>query len=615
MPVLQLSRRLLCFLALTLGALAFAATAGAGTIFFKASIHNSTTNVDDTSIRWMDDSDSSHTIHLLIRDWEDTPGAIGVYSPAILPVGTSTYSGTLIFTGETYASNGCGLFCEGLYKWVANTGGPVHGGTVTRLSPTPTNSTGSSFETDGEPTTDGHVVYEHAYGSSNPVFYTTDAFIRTLAPNTFGTAYGTECGYGDYDKHPSPSPVNAGLVAYGGCDQADPFSPEALVAGPNNTNKSIAAYDDQPIEDLSWNPAGTKLIDVETGGDPGLWVYGPQDVIANPSKPINYALANPGGYQFGSPRFIGTSRIIFDAYGTVTNLFTIPASCATASSPCQFPADATELTFGDPGTSFYKEPTWSPLTPAQLGLTPAPPPPVPNTTIVTHPPSSTTSQSASFTFTSTPAGATFTCSLDGSSYTSCVSGKSYSSLTRTTHTFRVRATNVSGTDATPAAWTWTITASTPPPTISGFTPTSAKTRTLVTINGTNLGSATAVKLGPTLANSLPMSISTKAATQIKAWLWDYNTYYPTGKIYVTTPGGTATSAATFTITFGISSVTPQSGPTGTLVTVRGVGFNSSSTLKINGTSAAVLAGRTATQLQVHVPSTATTGKITVTNTT
>jgi hypothetical protein len=165
-----------------------------------------------------------------------------------------------------------------------------------------------------------------------------------------------------------------------------------------------------------------------------------------------------------------------------------------------------------------------------------------------------------------------------------------------------------------SAGTFTVTGSSVP-TISGFTPTSAKTRTLVTINGTNLSTASSVKMGPTLANSLPMAISTKSATQIKAWIWDYNTYFPTGKIYVVTPSGTATSAGSFTITFGISSLTPTSGSTGALLTIKGVGFNSSSTVKINGTSAAVLAGRTATQLQVHVPSTATTGKVTVTNTT
>ena len=152
--------------------------------------------------------------------------------------------------------------------------------------------------------------------------------------------------------------------------------------------------------------------------------------------------------------------------------------------------------------------------------------------------------------------------------------------------------------------------SAPPPTISGFTPSSGKTRTVVTITGTNLASATSVKLG-----SLPMAIITKAATQITAWVWDYNTYIPSAKISVTTPGGTVLSATNFTITFGISSVTPQTGPAGTNVTISGVGFSPTATVKFNTVPATVFARTGSTQIVAVVPSSATTGKITVTNTT
>ena len=78
--------------------------------------------------------------------------------------------------------------------------------------------------------------------------------------------------------------------------------------------------------------------------------------------------------------------------------------------------------------------------------------------------------------------------------------------------------------------TFTVAGPPPPlPTITSFSPGSGRTRTVVTIHGTNLASATAVKLGPTLASSLPMAIITKTATQITAWVWDYNTYYPSGQ--------------------------------------------------------------------------------------
>jgi hypothetical protein len=83
---------------------------------------------------------------------------------------------------------------------------------------------------------------------------------------------------------------------------------------------------------------------------------------------------------------------------------------------------------------------------------------VPDTTITASPATTTTSTSASFSFTSTPAGATFECSLDTGGYAACTSPQAYSGLALGSHTFRVRAVNAAGTDATPATFTWTITA-------------------------------------------------------------------------------------------------------------------------------------------------------------
>ncbi|MGH2840986.1 MAG: Ig-like domain-containing protein, partial [Solirubrobacteraceae bacterium] len=51
---------------------------------------------------------------------------------------------------------------------------------------------------------------------------------------------------------------------------------------------------------------------------------------------------------------------------------------------------------------------------------------------------------------------------------SCTSPKSYSGLSVASHTVNVRATDAAGnTDATAAAWTWSVTA--PPPPTSGLT--------------------------------------------------------------------------------------------------------------------------------------------------
>lgn len=239
----------------------------------------------------------------------------------------------------------------------------------------------------------------------------------------------------------------------------------------------------------------------------------------------------------------------------------------------------------------------------------------PNTTITSHPPAATTSRSPRFSFTSTPAGATFQCSLDASAFASCTSPKAYSTQAVAAHTFRVRATNGGGTDASPATWAWTITA-VPAPTLTTFTPSSGRTRSAITIMGTDLAGATSVKLGPTLAGSLPLPVATKTATQVVAYLWDYNTYVPSGKLWVTTTGGTAHSVGTYTISFGIGGLSPASGHAGASVVIGGKGFNGSTTAKY-GTVAATITTRTATALTVKIPTAAPLGAATfsATNTT
>jgi hypothetical protein len=70
----------------------------------------------------------------------------------------------------------------------------------------------------------------------------------------------------------------------------------------------------------------------------------------------------------------------------------------------------------------------------------------------------------------------------------------------------------------------------------------------------------------------------------------------------------------FTVTFAITSINPSIGPHGTVATINGVGFNASSAVKFNGMTASTVVHVSATQLQATVPATATTGPVTVTNT-
>jgi len=164
----------------------------------------------------------------------------------------------------------------------------------------------------------------------------------------------------------------------------------------------------------------------------------------------------------------------------------------------------------------------------------------------------------------------------------------------------IGVTNASGTGRSAASFTLI-----PAPTISSFTPTSGPVGTVVTVTGTAFTGATAVTL-----NGSSASFTVDSATQIRATVPVGAT---TGPISVTTPGGTATSATSFTVILAptISSFTPTSGPVGTVVTVTGTNFTGATALKFNGVAAS-FALDSATQITATVPAGATTGPITVT---
>src|SRR5205085_1068201 len=88
-----------------------------------------------------------------------------------------------------------------------------------------------------------------------------------------------------------------------------------------------------------------------------------------------------------------------------------------------------------------------------------------------------------------------------------------------------------------------------------------------------------------------------------------------GKITVTNAAGTGTSATNFTVTVvpSITSFTPVSGPTGTSVTLTGTGFTGATGVSFNSTAATTFTVNSDTQISATVPTGATTGKITVTN--
>jgi hypothetical protein len=129
-----------------------------------------------------------------------------------------------------------------------------------------------------------------------------------------------------------------------------------------------------------------------------------------------------------------------------------------------------------------------------------------------------------------------------------------------------------GATAVNVAVTGTVsTVATPAPTIASFTPATGAAGVTVTLTGTNFTGATAVTVGGIAVTGFTVVSATSITFALPATA-------VTGPIVVTTPGGTATSATSFTVTPAagtptISSFTPARA-------VSGVGF----TLNVSGTN-------------------------------
>src|SRR2546426_11314 len=159
------------------------------------------------------------------------------------------------------------------------------------------------------------------------------------------------------------------------------------------------------------------------------------------------------------------------------------------------------------------------------------------------------------TITGTAGGAkTVTVSGSGSSYTAAVSGMTTSGTVVATIAAGV-ATDPAGngnTASTSTDNTVTFNASTSPPTIASFTPTSGPVGTSVTISGTNFTDATAVTF-----NGVSATFMVRSATTIEATVPGGAT---TGAIGVTTPGGTATGASGCTVVSQTAAATRVENP-------------------------------------------------------
>ncbi|MCG8606958.1 IPT/TIG domain-containing protein, partial [bacterium] len=147
-----------------------------------------------------------------------------------------------------------------------------------------------------------------------------------------------------------------------------------------------------------------------------------------------------------------------------------------------------------------------------------------------------------------------------------------------------------------------------PPSVSSFTPESGSIGTEVTVSGAGFSGATDV-----LFNGLSASAFTlDSDTQLRAIV---ASGAGSGPVSVVNVAGTGNSNNDFILTFvpSVSSFTPTLAPIGTEVTISGINFSGTTDVSFNGVSASSFTLDSDTQIRAEVPTTATTGKISVTN--
>ena len=134
------------------------------------------------------------------------------------------------------------------------------------------------------------------------------------------------------------------------------------------------------------------------------------------------------------------------------------------------------------------------------------------------------------------------------------------------------------------------------PAITSFSPSSGGPGAAVTINGHNLRGGTSVTFGGTPAEFTISNNGRRITAFVPAGA-------ASGPIAVTTPGGTATSAGSFTVIPAptIAGFTPISGPGGTPVTITGSNFTGATAVTFDGRNASFTVNASGTEITATVP--------------
>lgn len=130
------------------------------------------------------------------------------------------------------------------------------------------------------------------------------------------------------------------------------------------------------------------------------------------------------------------------------------------------------------------------------------------------------------------------------------------------------------------------------PAITSFTPAAGVNGTTVTITGTNLSGATAVKFGGVKASSFTINSNTSITAIVGPGA--------SGEVSVTTSFGTAVLAGFVFNGAIINSFTPATGEAGTVVNITGTNFTGATAVKFGGVSAASFTVNSSTSITAVV---------------
>jgi hypothetical protein len=144
------------------------------------------------------------------------------------------------------------------------------------------------------------------------------------------------------------------------------------------------------------------------------------------------------------------------------------------------------------------------------------------------------------------------------------------------------------------------------PAIASFSPASGRPGTNVVIKGKNFLGTTSLTL-----NGISLTPQIDSNTQITVTL---PAVVATGRITLFAPGGAFQTSSNFVVLPSLFSFSPYFGKPGTDVTISGINLAGNPIVKFNGATGAIIGTPTAEQIVARVPSSATSGPISVTTT-